>query len=227
MKRPLAYLFVLLVSACVANHPLPIRYDLDGIPDPVRLQPRLNVTIAVPPISSPAWLRTTALVYRLSYQAPAYPRAYALSQWIAPPGELLTARLRVRIAAANAGVTLQQLPYDSDGYRLEVSLETFAQEFSAPDRSRCVVALRATLVGDEGKVIAQKSFRTELPAPSPDAAGGVEGLVDASDADFHNILMWLRQTLAALPTPIHHRRRNPGELQRGAARPAARPTPAT
>jgi cholesterol transport system auxiliary component len=201
VKRPSASLLVLLLSACAANRPLPIRYDLDGIPDPVRLQPRLNVTIAVPSISSPSWLRTTALVYRLSYQAPAYPRAYALSQWIAPPGELLTARLREGVAAANAGVTLQQLPYDSDGYRLEVSLETFAQEFSAPDRSRCVVALRATLVGADGKVTAQKSFRTERPAPSPDAAGGVEGLVDASDADFRNILTWLRQTLAGAPRP--------------------------
>jgi len=203
MMRLFACLLVLLLSACATNRTLTIRYDLDGIPSPMRLQSRLDATIAVPSIASPGWLRTTALVYSLGYQVPAYPRASALSQWTAPPGELLTARLREWIAAANAGITLPQLPYDSKGYRLEVSLETFAQEFSAADRSYCVVALRATLVGDGDQVIAQKSFRTQRPAPSANAAGGVAGLVDASDVDLRNILAWLHDTLPAVATPIH------------------------
>jgi cholesterol transport system auxiliary component len=188
---------LLLLCACATHRALPVRYDLDGIPDPMGLQPPLNATIAIPPIASPSWLRTTALLYRLGYEAPAYPRAYAQSEWIAPPGELLTQRLRESIAAANRGATLGQLDDISKGYRLEVSLESFVQVFTSPDHSRCVAAFRATLLTGRDHVLAQRTFRTERVAPRPDAAGGVEGLVAASDANFGQILRWLGETLAS------------------------------
>jgi cholesterol transport system auxiliary component len=196
MMSRLACLFLLLLCGCATHRALPVRYDLDGVLDPMGSQPALNVTIAVPPIASPAWLRSTALLYRLRYEAPADPRAYAQSEWIAPPGELLTQRLRESIATANRGVTLEQLDDLSKGYRLEVSLESFVQVFTSPDHSRCVVAFRATLLSGRDHVLAQRTFHAEQVAPRPDAAGGVEGLVAASDANFGHILAWLRQTLA-------------------------------
>jgi len=196
MMRHLTCLFLLVLCACATHRALPVRYDLDGIPDPMGSQPPLNATIAIPPIASPSWLRTTALLYRLGYEAPAYPRAYAQSEWIAPPGELLTQRLRESIAAANRGVTLGQLDDTSKGYRLEVSLESFVQVFTSPDHSRCVVAFSATLLTGRDDVLAQRTFRTARAALRPDAAGGVEGLVDAADADFQQILTWLGETLA-------------------------------
>lgn len=194
--RRLACLFLLLLCACATHRALPVRYDLDAIPDPTGSQPPLNATIAIPPIAAPSWLRTTALLYRLRYEAPAYPRAYAQSAWIAPPGELLTQRLRESIAAANRGVTLEQPDDLSKGYRLEISLESFMQVFTSRDHSRCVVAFRATLLTGRDHVLAQKTFHTERVAPRPDAAGGVEGLVAASDADFGQILTWLGERLA-------------------------------
>jgi cholesterol transport system auxiliary component len=45
------------------------------------------------------------------------------------------------------------------------------------------------------RILAQRTFRTERPAPSSDAAGAVSGLVGASDADIEEILGWLRSTL--------------------------------
>ena len=195
MTRPLACLLLLLLSACATDPPLPLRYDFGGTPAPIQSQARLDATIAIPPIASPRWLRTTALMYRLDYEAPAYPRAYALSQWVASPGELLTLRLRQWVEAENSGSTLRQLPSDSDAYSLEVSLDTFAQVFSSPDHSRCTVALRATLVEHRNEVLAQRTFRTTRTAPSPDAVGGVQGLVHASDADFQKIIAWLAETL--------------------------------
>ena len=195
MKRPLIWLALLPLCACATHRAPSVRYDLDGIPDPMGARPALNATIAIPPIASPSWLRTTALIYRLRYEAAAYPRAYASSEWIAPPGELLTQRLREAIAATNRGVTLGQLEDTSKGYRLEISLESFIQVFTSPARSRCVVTLRATLLSGRDHVLAQRTFRTQRAAPSPDAAGGVEGLVDASDADFAQILTWLGESL--------------------------------
>jgi len=193
--RLTAVVLGLLVCGCVSQRALPVRYDLDGFEDPPPAGSRLDATIAIPPIQAPSWLRSTALVYRLDYAPPANPRAYALSEWTAPPSELLTLRLRERITEANDGFTLTHLPEDTGGYRLEVSLENFAQVFPSPDRSRCVVTLTATVLRSGDQIIAQRTFRSERPAPSGTAAGAVEGLVAASDSDFDQILGWLRETL--------------------------------
>ena len=195
MRRFLACLVVLLLAACATGRVPPVRYDFGVAPHPRHSQTRFDATIAILPIGSPRWLRTTALLYRLGYEAPASRRAYTLSQWVAPPGELLTLRLRQWVEAENNGVTLRQLPGDARGYRLAVALDTFAQVFSAPDQSRCVVTLRASLVEHGGEVVAQKTFSATRAAPSPDALGGVQGLANASDVDLRRILAWLAETL--------------------------------
>jgi cholesterol transport system auxiliary component len=195
MKPFISTLAGVLLSGCVSQRALPIRYDLDGTRAVAQASPRFDATIAIPAIQAPSWLRSTALVYRLDYAPPAYPRAYALSEWAAPPGELLTVRLRERIAAVNEGFTLDRLSEDTDGYRLEVSLENFAQVFTSPDRSRCIAILKATVLQPGDRVVAQRTFRSEQSAPSGNAAGAVEGLAAASDSDFAQILKWLRGVL--------------------------------
>jgi cholesterol transport system auxiliary component len=115
---------------------------------------------------------------------------------------MLTVRLRERISAVNDGLTLDHLPEDADGYRLEVTLDNFSQVFPSPDESRCVVTLNATLVEHGNRVLAQKTFEIERPAPSANAAGAVEGLIQASDSNFDQIIAWLRSTL---PTSLTER----------------------
>jgi cholesterol transport system auxiliary component len=196
MRAIVPALLASLACACAAHRPMPIRYDLDESQIRPQSGPRFNTTIAISAIQAPSWLRTTALIYRLDYEASAYPRAYTQSQWIAPPTELLTLRLRQRVAAANDGFTLDRLPRDTAGYRLEVTLEDFTQEFPSPDQSLCAVTLSATVIDGSGmRVLAQKTFRAEQPAPSADAAGAVTGLVTAADADFQQMLGWLRTTV--------------------------------
>jgi cholesterol transport system auxiliary component len=200
MMRVLGFVFALLLAGCAADRALPVQYDFEGTPDPVQLQVPLDATIAIPSIAAPPWLRTTALLYRLGYESPAMARTYALSQWVSPPADLLTRRLRQAIEASNGGITLARPSLASDGYTLEISLDTFDQVFSSPKRSRCQVVLRATLVRPGNDVIAQRTFTAERPAPSPDAAGGVEGLVAATDVDIRSIISWLRQMLKTPPT---------------------------
>jgi ABC-type uncharacterized transport system auxiliary subunit len=185
----------LLAAGCVSQRALPVRYDLGGTPASAATAPRLNATLAVSPIQAPSWLRTTALVYRLDYEPSAPPRAYTLRQWTAPPTELLTLRLRERIATVNSGFTLDRLPSETHGYRLEVTLEDFMQSFPSPGESRCVVALSASLFQHGDRVIAQKIFRAERPGPSPDAIGAVQGLESAADGDFDELLAWLGSNL--------------------------------
>lgn len=194
-RRLLSGCLALLACACVARRAVPVRYDLDGTSARTPSELRLNAVIGVTPIQAPSWLRTTALTYRLDYEVPARLRAYTQSQWTAPPGELLTLRLRERISAANDGLTLTRTSEDMDSYRLEVTLESFAQIFASPDRSECIVTLSASLSRPDNRVLAQKTFTAERPAPSANAAGAVAGLAAASDSDFEEILTWLRSTL--------------------------------
>jgi cholesterol transport system auxiliary component len=192
MLRPLVALVALLASACASERPLPVQYDLEGNSASAPLAPRFKATLAVSPIQAPSWLRTTALAYRLDYEPAAPPRAYSLERWTAPPSELLTLQLRERITAINDGFTLERLPGDTDGYRLAVTLEEFIQSFPSPGRSRCVVT---------HSVIAQRTFRAERPAPSPDAVGAVQGLVVATDADLDDLLTWLGSSLRSPHLP--------------------------
>ncbi len=195
MTRPLLMLLPLLIGACAFHPGVTVRYDLDSATVPASADPRLNATLAVTEVQAPPWLRTPALLYRLAYQTPAYPRSYTRSAWAAPPAQLLTLRLRERIGAANDGFTLDRLTADMSGYRLDVTLENFAQVFPSPDQSRCIVTLDAILVQDNDRVLAQKLFRAERPAPTLDAAGAVEGLAAASEADVDQIVAWLSATL--------------------------------
>jgi cholesterol transport system auxiliary component len=207
MMRPLLACLVLLSCGCAAERPAPVRYDLRESQVRVRSDSRLDATIAISPVHAPSWLRTTALIYRLAYEPPAHPRAYAESRWAAPPNEMLSLRLRERISADNDGFTIERLPESTDGYRLEVTLEDFTQIFPSPNQSRCIVTLNVLLEhGDQ--MLAQKTFQTERPAPTADAAGAVVGLMQASDSDIEDILAWLRSTLAtqrtaAVPMAVH------------------------
>ncbi|MBC7703147.1 MAG: membrane integrity-associated transporter subunit PqiC, partial [Rhodoferax sp.] len=68
--------------------------------------------------------------------------------------------------------------------------------FDAPGRSFGLVRLRATLVqglpgGD--RLLGQRSFVVQRPAPSPDAAGGVHALTVATNTAVEEIEQWLSQ----------------------------------
>lgn len=204
MMRPAAILLGLLAAGCAGTPPIPAQYDFDSISTLGAPDARLQATIAIPPISSPSWLRTPALVYRLAYARPPVLKPYSLTRWAAPPAELLTLRLRQAVSAANSGFTLTHRGIGTQGYRLEVTLERFVQVFSSPRASRCFVTLSATLTnrGNRERVLAQRTFRGEQAAPSSDAAGAVRGLVGASDACIDQIVLWLHAVLQSHPVGV-------------------------
>ncbi len=70
----------------------------------------------------------------------------------------------------------------------------FSQVFDAPDTSVGLVRVHATVVqpdGAGGRLLAQRRFVAQRPAPSADAAGGVRALTVASDQLVTDILSWL------------------------------------
>ncbi|AEV27148.1 MULTISPECIES: ABC-type transport auxiliary lipoprotein family protein [Azospira] len=116
------------------------------------------------------WLDTPAVNYRLAYDDASRLMAYSQSRWAAPAGQLLNLRLRQQLGGGNGGCAL----------RLEV--DEFTQVFDSPTQSRGVLQGRMTLFDKQRKLIFERPFSVEKPAPSPDARGGVVALSLAADA---------------------------------------------
>ena len=79
---------------------------------------------------------------------------------------------------------------------LRVELEEFSQLFESPSASTGLLRLRATALqaSPQGeKLLGQRSFIVQRPAPSADAAGGVRALTAATDAVVQEIDLWLQQ----------------------------------
>jgi cholesterol transport system auxiliary component len=59
-----------------------------------------------------------------------------------------------------------------------------------------MLRFRATLLENTGggeRLVAQRSFEVQRPAPSADAAGGVRALTAATDAAAQELAAWLRE----------------------------------
>lgn len=150
--------------------------------------------LLLPGVNAPGWLDSSGIIYRLNYQDAARPQAYARSRWAASPAQLLTQRIRSRFAAAAVGVVTGSEGARAD-YALRVELEDFSQSFDAPDQSRVAVRARATLVDLASHALhAQRAFALERPA-TPDAAGAVGALGEASDALIEELLGWTAQNV--------------------------------
>jgi cholesterol transport system auxiliary component len=153
---------------------------------------RLQALLAVPDPSAPGWLDTTSMLYRLAYVDGGQPRVYSLSLWAAPPGELIGARLRSRLAR----IVEPGLASSRDGvageYVVRIELEEFSQVFDGPSTSRGVLRARATLIGGARRTtLSQRAFAFERPASSADAAGGAAALAAAGNDLVEAVIDWL------------------------------------
>lgn len=165
-----------------------VRYDLGAAP----AIDRTSVAAPVPPVkvlavSAPRNLETDSFSYRLSYVDAQRTSSYSNSRWTMPPAQLLTQRLREALSARGPILT------GADPVRaalLEVELTGFEQIFDAPERSRGLVSVRATLT-QQGRVVAQRTFAAQSDAPSADAAGGARALAAASDELISQLGAWL------------------------------------
>jgi ABC-type uncharacterized transport system auxiliary subunit len=151
--------------------------------------------IVVYQITAPTWMDGTGMFYRLAYHNAAVPLPYAGSEWVMPPAELLTQRLRSTVAGTDNGETLRVSMHPAAVYTLRAELLEFEQIFDAPDRSRGVLRLRATLEG-EG-VRAQHTFAIERAARTANAAGGVMALAECSDELVRSMSDWVAASRVA------------------------------
>ncbi len=170
-----------------------------GLAPALAAQPvRIRASLAVPDAVGPGWLDSNSIIYRFAYVDGGQPRAYSRSRWAGTPTEMITTRLRSRIAAvAQPGLASSRDGVQSD-YLLRLELEEFSQVFDAPGQSRGLVRARTTLIGGARRVtVAQRSFSVERPAPSQDAAGAAASLTAASDEMIDSVVDWIAASLPA------------------------------
>jgi cholesterol transport system auxiliary component len=193
MKKALYILSALLMMAC--STPLvqePLQYDFGSLratSSATTLPP-----LSIAEVSTPAWLDTNRMIYRLAYANDQQLRAYAHSRWTMPPSRLFEQRLKARIAQAGGAVLSEN---DGAYNLLQVKLDAddFSHVFSSPTQSGAHVAVRVSVL--RGRILlAQKTFVRQSPAPTADAGGGAAAMADASDAVIADVIAWLAgQTL--------------------------------
>lgn len=202
-----ALLAALLLAGCGALPDKPIRATLyDFGPGPVSAAPARAGTPALPPlaladIEANTRLDGTQMLYRLGYADANEVRPYGQSRWSQAPAQLFRQRLREALAATRTvlGPEESATIARTEGRvpdTLRVTLEEFSHFFESPSTSVGLIRVNATLIrtapgGD--RVLAQRSFTAQRPAPSNDAPGGVKALAAASDAVVADIVAWVSQ----------------------------------
>lgn len=196
----------LLVAGCGALPDKPTRatlYDFGPGPTtaPARAAAPALPPLALADIDANTRLDGTQMLYRLGYADANEVRPYGQSRWSQAPAQLFRQRLREALAAtrpvlgpeesASMARTEGRVP-DT----LRITLEEFSHFFESPSNSVGLVRVNVTLMctapgGD--RVLAQRSFTAQKPAPSNDAPGGVKALAAASDAVVADIVAWVSQ----------------------------------
>lgn len=200
-----ATLIALVLVGCGALPDKPQRAALYDFGPGLNTSPATTST-AMPPISLPeieanTRLDGTQLSYRLGYADANELKPYGQSRWSMAPAQLLRQRLREALSARRTVLGPEESATIArrDGKvpdTLRISLDEFSQYFESPASSVGLVRLRATLVqstagGD--RVLGQRSFTAQRPAPTGDAAGGVKALAAASDAAIAEMVAWVDQ----------------------------------
>jgi len=181
----------LLLAGCIVPEAgvRPGTYDFGPLPAVLLGTEQTNLpTLTIADVQAPRHMETTYVFYRLAYSDAQAPKPYADSRWAMPPAQLIAQRLRSRLSqnafVLNAGEVRADL-------LLKVELEQFDQVFDAPEASRGVVRLRASLIRDR-TVVAQQTFTVDRAAASADAVGGVHALTQATDAVLDALAGWLQ-----------------------------------
>lgn len=164
------------------------------LPNQSNLMPK---SILIANATTPSWLESTAIYYRLLYHNPTQTYAYANSRWIAAPAALFTQQIRNRIITDTLEFVTKDSATAKTDYVLHIELEEFMQLFDTATESRIAIGFHASLIErNTRKLIAQKSFNRTEKTPSADAAGAVLAFSTTSHELIDELVNWLLQELS-------------------------------
>ncbi len=145
--------------------------------------------VVVTDVTGSAALDNERMYYRLNYADALQARSYAQSRWSATPLQLVSQRLKTRVA--QAGIKVLTTTDASVGVAiLRTEIDDFTHSFDSLAQSHGQLVLRASLFQGH-KLIDQKTFSRKSAAVSADAAGGARALAESTDAVAADIVAWL------------------------------------
>ena len=198
---------VVLLSACASKGPANANYDFGPLsaPEPKGRNVCNSIdAIIVADATGPASLDSERMQYRLLYADARQSRPYAYNQWTSTPLQLVTQRMKARIAQDGLKV-LSATDSASSVHLLRMEVDDFTQNFETATRSSGHISMRASVFRSH-RLVDQKTFTRDVPAPSADAAGGARALADATDALAGDVLAWLNEVPAAPAVTVPPRR---------------------
>ena len=189
---------VALAGCAIVDKPVrPVVYDFGpGVTASAAASP-VSPVLQLQDIEAGSALDSTAVLFRLAYADVQQLQPYAQARWSMAPAQLLRQRLRdtvsqrATVLAPGEGAMGGSF---APALILHVELEEFSQVFESPERSMGLVRVRATLLrGTAGgdKLLGQRSFVAQRPAPSADAPGGVRAMTAACAAVVEDMQQWL------------------------------------
>ncbi|MFC6411496.1 ABC-type transport auxiliary lipoprotein family protein [Massilia varians] len=145
--------------------------------------------LVVMDFTGPSALENERMFYRLAYADALQARTYAHARWANEPLQMLTQRVKARLA--QSGMKVLSATDASTGVPLlRVEVDDFVHAFSGVSQSEGQITLRASLFNDH-RLLDQRTFTRTTPAPSADAPGGARALAASTDAVASDILAWL------------------------------------
>jgi cholesterol transport system auxiliary component len=188
---------ILLACACAAllggcaSSKAPANTTFDFGPAVVAAQPPAAAfgAVVVTDTTGSAALDQERMFYRLNYADPLQARTYAHSRWSATPLQMVTQRLKTRIAQSGAKV-LTATDASTGIPILRTEIDDFTHSFDSQTKSQGTLVLRASLFQGH-KLVDQKIFTRQTPAASADAGGGARALAASTDAVAADLVAWL------------------------------------
>lgn len=145
--------------------------------------------LVISDVTGSAALDNEKMTYRLNYADALQARTYAHSSWSATPLQLVTQRLKTRVA--QSGIKVLSATDASAGVAiLRTEIDDFTHSFDSQSQSYGQLVLRASLFQGH-KLIDQKTFVRKTAASTADAAGGARALAGSTDAVAADIVAWL------------------------------------
>ncbi|PHV03882.1 ABC transporter [Janthinobacterium sp. BJB412] len=188
------------LAGCASKSPAPANYDFGPLPAATASAAAASgaaapAALVMADVSGPAALDSERMHYRLLYADAQQTRPYAYNHWSGTPLQLLTQRLKARVAQAGVKV-LAPSDAAAGAMLLRIEVEEFAQTFSSASQSQGSIRLRASAFRNH-QLLDQRTFARSSPAASADAGGGARALAEASDALSADLLAWLATLPAA------------------------------
>jgi len=202
MTQPLRLLIAFaasaLLAACASHDKAPdTLFDLGpGMPRTATRADAPLPALVITDATGSAALESEKMYYRLNYADAMQARTYANSRWSTNPLEMVTQRLKTRLAQTGAKV-LEPTDAAANVPILRVQVDDFMHTFASASQSTGVVVVRASVFRGHA-LVDQQTFTRSTPAQSADASGGARALATSLDGIADDIAGWLaRQNLAA------------------------------